>query len=472
MKRFFILIVTILCWAPAFGAHAVDENVARLENKPDGQFTPPPIQIHTFKNGLKLYFLRNRNLPVFQMGALIRGGDMTDSAAKKGLADLMMQGLKTGGTEKRSADEIDEFLDRSAISLGSESTTEYANFSVSALVGDSKAASELFFEILKSPRFDSQKVEILRQRALEGIRRRNEDPFALAQREFMQQVYGPQSIWARVSSASSIASITRNDLVTAHAQYITPDRILLAASADMDFEKMIGLVEKAMGDWKPAPFASNAPPPVVKEWEPSVQIISRPVSQSSVIMGHFGEKRFNPDKFAIVLANQVLGLSTFGSRLGSRIRTDLGLAYSVSSAFGLETDYGAFEVFARTKSATTLQVVQETKAILKAALSDKPIMQEELDNAKETILNQLIFRYADPFEIVSDRVRYDFYGYPPDYLTIYQQEIKKTDLAAVQAALAKYFFPDRLKVLIVGNPKEMGDLSSLGKVETLPLDND
>jgi zinc protease len=240
----------------------------------------------------------------------------------------------------------------------------------------------------------------------------------------------------------------------------------------LPFEDLIAKLTPYMEKWPSQTINLALPEPVKKEWSPSLQGIDRPVNQSSIILGHFGDKRFNPDKFSIILANQILGLSTFGSRLGTKIRTDLGLAYSVYSNFDLETDIGAFQIVARTKSSSTFELINETRKLLEAALTEQPFTQEELDNAKQTILNQLIFKYSDPFEVVQDRARYDFYGYPPDYLTVYQRAIRETSLDQVQSALKKYFFPDQLKILIVGDLKAIGNRTELGKIEKLPLDND
>ena len=98
--------------------------------------------------------------------------------------------------------------------------------------------------------------------------------------------------------------------------------------------------------------------------------------------------------------------------------------------------------------------------------------QTELDDAKRTILNQLIFQYEDPFKIVEATVKYDFYGYPPNYLQIFQDEIKAVSLAKIRGVFRGYFFPDSLKILVVGNVKVIEELSSFGQVERLPLDND
>ncbi|MBI4412024.1 MAG: insulinase family protein [Deltaproteobacteria bacterium] len=447
--------------------------IADLESSPPPELKEPKVSLHTFDNGLKLYFLENHELPTFEMGALIHVGTIHEPDGKLGLVTLMMEGLKTGGSRTRTGDEIDRELEQVAADLSAKAEKEYSRLKIRSLSKDIDLALDIFFDLLREPAFEPGKMEITRSRMFEEIRRRNEKPMSVANREFQQKLFGSDSVWARQYKEETVKVITRQDLQKFYAQAVGPDRIWLAVSGDFSFDDLTAKIEKRIAGWAGRGAGDlPKPSPVKKEWEASVNLISMPVNQSAIALGHFGDKRFNPDKYAVLAANQILGGSTFGSRLGDRIRTELGLAYSVYSDFSFSTDYGSFRMLTGTKTASTVEVIQESKKILKSLAEGADITTEELENAKNVILNQLIFQYEDPFEIVSQRMEFDYFGYPPDYLVLYQREIRKVTLDQVRDVLQRYYFPDKLIVMIIGDRAQMGDLSPLGAIQELPLDND
>ena len=483
-----LLNIFVLCALLGSVACSRPPTIADLESAPPPELKEPKISIHSFDNGLKLYFLENHELPTFEMGALIHVGTIFEPADQLGLVTLMMEGLQTGGSCTRTGNDIDRALEQVAANMAAKAEREYSTFKIKSLAKDVDLSLDVFFDLLKEPAFEPSKIEIARQDMLDEIRRRNEKPMSVANREFQERLYGENSVWARQYNEKTVKTITREDLQKFYTRAVGPNRVWLAVSGDISLDDLTAKIEKGIADWPQGGSLPRGrleeerklerPAPIKKEWQPSVNLISMPVNQSAIALGHFGDKRFNPDKYAILAANQILGGSTFGSRLGDRIRTQLGLAYSVYSDFGFSTDYGSFRVLTGTKTASTVQVVEEARKILKEFVDGAPsrggtdITEGELENAKNVILNQLIFQYEDPFEIVSQRMQFDYFGYSPDYLALYQKEIRKVTVDRVRDVLKRYYFPDKLIVLIVGDRAQMGDLSPLGVIQELPLDND
>lgn len=449
---------------------ATDPHVEELEKKPVPEFKSIPIQTHTFDNGIKLYFLENRELPIFEISAFFKVGTIYEPADKKGLTYLMMSSLRTGGSKGRSADEVDELLEEAAAALSASVNREYSTLTLQVTTKDIADILPLFFELIQSPGFDFKKLELSREQMLEGIRRRNDSPMPITKRKFLQHLYGKENVWARISTIDTVRSITRDEVIDYYKRFISPKNIRIVVSGDISFEKITAKLKPMVTKLKPFDVTYPKIEEVEKKWVPTIYYIPKIANQSAIILGHFGEKRFNPDKYALILANYILGGSTFGSRLGKTIRNNLGLAYSIYSHFGFDTDYGDFRVMVSTKSSSTIEVVKEAKRILKDLQRRDPVSEEELQNAKQSILNTMIFQNEDPFRYVERQLWYDFYGYPPDYLSIYQKEIKKVTLKEVQQAFKKYFHPSRLIVMIVGNPEQMGRVSRLGRVKVLPLD--
>jgi zinc protease len=169
--------------------------------------------------------------------------------------------------------------------------------------------------------------------------------------------------------------------------------------------------------------------------------------------------------------NEILG-GGFASRLFQKVRTELGLAYAVGGGLSFAYDHPAtFRVGVLTKSAST---VDATKAALAeiAGLTTRPFTQDELDRAKDNILNSFLFRYDTKDKVLAERKRLEFYGYPADYLETYKAGLEKVTLADLNAAAKKYIHTDKLTVLVVGNGPEIKpglDELKLGPVQAIDI---
>jgi zinc protease len=193
------------------------------------------------------------------------------------------------------------------------------------------------------------------------------------------------------------------------------------------------------------------------------------VNQSSIHMVALGTTRDNPDYYAISVFNESFG-GGFSSRLFNDIRTKRGLAYSVGGGIGANFGHpGILQIVMGTKSQSTIEAIQAAGEDIDN-LAKQPITDEEIKRAKDSILNAFIFRLDSPDKILGERLTYEYYGYPPDWLDKYEAEIKKVTAADVNRVAAKYLHRDQLSVLVVGNTKEFDKpLSSLGAVKEIDI---
>jgi zinc protease len=72
--------------------------------------------------------------------------------------------------------------------------------------------------------------------------------------------------------------------------------------------------------------------------------------------------------------------------------------------------------------------------------------------------------------VLREKMTYEFYHYPLDFLERYRGEIDKVTADQVQAVAKKYLLKDKLAVLVVGNDTEFDKpLNSLGQVTKLDI---
>ncbi len=186
-------------------------------------------------------------------------------------------------------------------------------------------------------------------------------------------------------------------------------------------------------------------------------------------MTDLGIRRDNPDYYATQVFNEAFG-GGFSSRLFKSIRTAQGLAYGVGGGMGSAFDHpGIVRISMSTKSASTVESIQ---ALYKQIdnLEKNPISDEEIKQAKDSILNSFVFNFDSPEKVLRERMAYEFYGYPADYLERYRTGIEKVGKEDVARAAAKYLHKEQLAVLVVGNTAEFDKpLSSLGSVTNVDI---
>jgi predicted Zn-dependent peptidase len=327
----------------------------------------------------------------------------------------------------------------------------------------------MFMELLEHPAFRDDKIKLAKDQMNTVIARRNDDTDSIAERESIKLAYGADNPYARVAEYATVSAVTREDLVNWHKQHLSASNIIFGITGDFDPKQMEAALRQA---FEALPKGEKAESPNIdfKPSKPGLYMVSKTdVNQSDVRMVGLGIDRKNPDYFALVVMNEVLG-GGFSSRLFSNLRTKEGLAYSVYGGVGSAWDHpGVTEVGIGTKSETTVQAIQGLWKQLDE-IRNSPPSDVELKRAKDNILNSFIFRFDTPGKVLRERMAYEYYGFPADWLERYRAAIDKITTADVKRVAEKYVHKEQLAVLVVGNPEEFGKaLNTLGPVSEVDI---
>ncbi|MGA3349900.1 MAG: pitrilysin family protein [Candidatus Sulfotelmatobacter sp.] len=432
-------------------------------------FHPPQPKRIELSNGMVIFLQEDHELPVIDGTARIRGGSSDEPAAKVGLVGMFGEVWRTGGTKTQTGDQLDDFLEVRAAKVETGGGPDSTTVSLSCLKGDFDDVFKVFADLLQNPEFRADKLDLAQKQADDGISRRNDQIGGIAARESAKLAYGPANPYAREEEYATIAAITREDLLTWHKSYVHPNNIILGISGDFDSAAMEAKLRAAFDTWPKGPAA---PQNEVKydSAKPGYYLIPKDdVNQSSIHLVALGTTRNNPDYYAISVFNEAFA-GGFSSRLFNDIRTKRGLAYNVGGGIGTNFGHpGIMQFVAGTKSQSTIEAVQAIQEDIDN-LAKQPISDEEIKQAKDAILNAFIFRLDSPDKVLEERMTYEFYGYPADWLDKYPAEVEKVSAADVNRVAAKYVHRDQLAVLVVGNTKEFDKpLSSLGAVKEIDI---
>ncbi|KAM3100163.1 M16 family metallopeptidase [Phormidesmis sp. 146-12] len=434
--------------------------------------SPPEIKLPDYtrfqlQNGMIVYLMEDHELPLVSGTALVRTGDRFEPLDKTGLAGLTGAVMRSGGTQKNSPDQLNQRLEQRAASVetGIGSTSGSASFS--ALSEDLTEVFDLFAEVIQQPAFAPEKFNLAKLQTQGGIARRNDDPNEIAGREFEKLIYGNTSPYARTVEYTTLENVTREDLISFYQRYFYPKNMLLGIVGDFDSQKMRSLIESKFNTWNSAKARSTPSlPDVSQAKQGGIFFVSQPqLTQSYIQMGHLGDTLKNPDYPALSVMDNVL--SGFGGRLFNEVRSRQGLAYSVYASWSPQFDYpGVFIAGGQTRSDATVPFIRSVLGELEK-IRTQPVSESELAFAKDSVLNSFIFNFQDPSQTLSRLLRYEYFGYPMDFIFRYRQQVEKTSIADVQSVAKKYLQPEKIVTLVVGNQKDIQpSLASLGQPVT------
>jgi zinc protease len=331
---------------------------------------------------------------------------------------------------------------------------------------------DVWIEMLTRPGFDSAEVAAWRGRQMESVRRRDDDPARLAFSEFNRLMYGDHPIgWELGAVDLSEDRVSDHALRQAHRRVVCRDNLILGVSGDLSWTEAEPRLERLISSVPACSEPLPEPPSATVRRDPGIFVIDRELEQAVVVLGQATEVRLadQPDYFAAMLGNSILGAGGFSSRLMGRVRTQEGFAYSVSSLWTTPRRYpGLLGAVTRTRPD---RVVETLGAILETmdGLTAAPPTEDEVGTTVDQTVNGFIFNFDRSAEIVARNVYYLAQDLPDDWLERYVSGIQAVTSEDVWRVFRTHMRTSEMTVLIVGDASRIGleALGAFGRVTEL-----
>jgi zinc protease len=436
-------------------------------NKEILKVTLPKAQEADLSNGVHLIVIEDHRAPQIFFQMIIDGaGGYYDPPASPGLATFTAA-LMREGTATKTSEQISEQLDRlaAAVGVGASLSTPFANVTGNGLTNNLDTVLALMADVLINPSFPQVEVDRYKTRTRAQFLSQRTQPGFLAQERFNKAVFGDHPL-ARVSpTPEALDALTRDALVAFHKAHYVPDRALLAVAGDITLAQAKAKAEAAFGAWKKASATIEAQRDPAPISGPSISLVARPKSvQTSLRVGTQSLSRTHPDHDALTVANYVLGGGPTG-RLFEHLREQKGYTYGAYSGFGASRIVGSWSASTDVRSEVTdaalTDLIDEIRQMRDVALTDA-----ELATAKKALIASFALSLESPNAILTRYV--DIYNYklPADYWDTYPQRISAITSAEAQRVAKKYWAPDRLQIVAVGEAEKIEPaLKKLGAVQ-------
>ena len=408
-----------------------------------------PAKITT-ANGMTVVVLEQHFLPIVEVHALIRAGSAQDPPEKAGLANLTAS-LLDEGTITRSSKQLAEQIDFVGGSLEVKASEDFTTASARILRKDVDLGFTLLADILLRPAFPKQEFERVRSQILGEIVSDNDDPGQVAMKAFNQLVFSHHPYrWPVHGTDDTLSKITLADVQNFYSKEYLPNQTILTIVGDITMEQATALVQTHFGSWKKgAPPVRSIKKPAMIE-KKTVQLIEKDLTQSTIMLGHGGISRTNPDFYAVTVMNHILGAGGFSSRLMDSIRDKQGLAYGIMSHFDARAMPGSFWINLQTKTETTNQAITGVLAEIKG-LREAPVTDQELAEAKSFLMGSFPLRLDSTAKLAGVLAQVEFFGLGFEYFSQYPKWIERVTKEDVQRVAKQYLNPQHYALVVVGN---------------------
>jgi zinc protease len=422
-------------------------------------------------NGVHLLVLEDHRTPQITLLMIIDGaGGYYDPAPMPGLSGFTAS-LMREGTASKTSEQISEQLDRLAasVSVSAAITSPFATVNGNGLTNNLDTVLALMADVLMNPSFPQVEIDRYRTRTRAQLMQNRAQPGFLASERLNKVVFGDHPLARVAPTPAALDALTRDALVEFHKTHYVPDRALLAVSGDITLEQAKAKAEAAFGAWKKSGAGLPAQAEAAALAGPSISLVVRPNSvQTSLRIGTQSIERKNPDFFALTVGNRILG-GPFG-RLFQHLREQKGYTYGANSGFTSSRIKGAWTASTDVRSEVTDNALTDLIDEIRQ-MREVPVTETDLSDAKKAIVGSFALLLESPNAILQNYIDRHFYQLPADYWDTYASKIEAVTLADVQRVAQKYWTPDRLQIVAVGDVAKVEPaLKKLGAYQTFDAD--
>ncbi|WP_036284175.1 pitrilysin family protein [Methylocystis sp. ATCC 49242] len=401
--------------------------------------------------GVTAWLVESYAVPLVALEFAIRGGAAQDPADKPGLATLLA-GMLDEGAGPHDARGFHRAIDELAIHLGFGADRDSISGHLQTLSKNTGKAFELLKLALTEARLDAADVARVRSQLSAELKRDLNEPDAMASKAFREAAF-PNHPYGRPvrGDLTTIDTLSREDLIAMRERLFAKKDLAIAVVGAIDAATLSERLDETFGAFA----QKNDLIPVAPVTLANVgtrKVVDLDVPQSTIRFGRPGVTKRDPDYFAVVVANHILGGGTFTARLFREVREKRGMAYSVYSQLNEYDQCPMLLGAAATRNERAGEALKVIEEEVRRFAEEGPT-EDELDKAKKFLIGSYALRFDTSTKIASQLVNLQMDGFEPSYLDERNGRIAAVGLEDCKRAAKRLLGDGGLLVTIVGRPE-------------------
>lgn len=419
-----------------------------------------PIEHWQQPSGAQVWLVHSPSIPMVDVQLRFDGGSRRDPQGQEGLASAVAL-MSSKGVQALPGQPASTALDENALgqawadlgaSLDVGAGNDGLSYSLRSLTQPDvlAQAADLASRQIAQPSWSESVWQRERQRWSAALKEAATRPGTVAGQAFAPAVYSGHP-YGRFATPASLQNITPPDMQAFHQQVVQACRAKVAVVGALDKAQADALVTTllqrlpAARECAPLPAVPEVPP-LTKAQDIRIPFVA---AQAQILLGQPGIKRSDPDFFALLLGDHILGGGGFTSRLMEQVREKRGLTYGVSSSMAPGLHAGAFTIGLKTRPDQAEAALALTRQVLSDFVAHGPT-EEELRAAKDNLIGGFALRLDSNRKLLANVMNIAANDLPLDYLEHWTQRLEAVTREQVHAALQRHWQPDRLVTVVVG----------------------
>ena len=473
-RRTFIAVCSLFLYALSPLPSALSEaqgTLDRSKQPPIGKV--PELRVPTWTraklaNGAELIVSEKHDLPLVSFSITFLGGtDQFETAERRGVGSLAAS-MMSEGTKTRNGDDLSNALQLLGTNVSVGVGAESGSISFVSTTARFAATLDILADMLVNSTFPPEALERLRAQRLVALNQAKAQPASIAGRVFPRVLYGDAHPLGLSPTEQTVKAIARAEVVDFHQRYFKPGRALITVVGDVTPAAIRPVIEKGLAAWSAGgerPAFSFPPLPAAKPT--TIYLVDKPGSaQSTFAIGLPGPPRTTPDYFALQVMNTILG-GMFQARLNANIREEKGYSYGVGSSFGFGKGPNPFrtggDIVGDKTDAALVEFMKELRGILGA----RPVTEEELRTAKESMVQRLPATFASVSAINGAITGLWLQALPDNYYQQYTKSVMAITSGDVVRVAKQHLDLDHLAIVIVGDRKAIEEPLRATKIASI-----
>src|SRR5512132_2573661 len=422
---------------------------------PDPVLQFPPIEKAKLANGLNVWTIEHRDVPLVVFVMVLPAGAAADPDDRPGLAALVGDMLDEG-CGSRSAMDLHDILARLGAQLETEVGADATVVTLSVLAKNMSRGASLLAEMLREPRFEQKEFDRVRDLRLNRLLQLRDLAPAVADRALTQLLYRnhPYGHLA-IGTEGSLRAITIREVVNFYRQAYRPARLTIIGVGDASHARLRAAIADAFGAWHVSEpgvalvdgGAVDAPRPPAER----LAVVNRPgAAQSELRIGQVSAARSTPDYHALLVLNMVLG-GQFVSRVNMNLREEKGYTYGARTAFDFRRGRGPFVLQASVQTDVTADALKEALAELSAIRSERPVTERELETARAALTRGYPRNFETADQLARAAAQLSLYDLPDDYFSQFTPRISAITINELTRVAQQHIDPAHMLTVVVGD---------------------